>query len=103
MRYEYKPYYRRKLPHIHTLGSTLFITFRLANTIPKIVLNQWLAEKATHTNRLEHELKTEFHRRWFARFEENLHKAETGPTWLADSRIAPDRFRQPEAQGWSCL
>jgi len=88
MKYKYKPYYRRKLPHIHTPGSTLFVTFRLADAIPKVVLDQWLAEKAIRTNNLDHELKTEFHRRWFARFEEILHKAETGPTWLADSRIA---------------
>lgn len=88
MKYEYKPSYRRKLPHIHTPGSTLFITFRLAGTIPKAVLKQWLEEKRIREKRDGEELGTEFNRRWFARFEEILHRAETGPTWLADSRIA---------------
>ncbi len=46
MSYEYKQFYRRKLPHIHSPGSTLFVTFRLAGSIPKKVLQQWLAEKS---------------------------------------------------------
>lgn len=89
MSYEYKQFYRRKLPHIHSPGSTLFVTFRLADSIPKKILHQWLAEKTLRSRQpLSDETQIEFHRRWFARFEDILHKAESGPTWLADSRIA---------------
>ncbi len=89
MSYEYKQFYRRKLPHIHSPGSTLFVTFRLAGSIPKTVLQQWLAEKALLSRKTVSDvLELEFRRRWFARFEEILDKQETGPTWLADSRIA---------------
>lgn len=38
---------------------------------------------------LNHEARlTAFHRRWFLRFEEILHRADEGPTWLKDERIA---------------
>jgi putative transposase len=89
MSYEYKQYYRRKLPHIHSPGSTLFVTFRLFGSIPKAVLNKWLAEKSLRMKEtLRQETDIEFHRRWFLQFEEVLHKAETGPRWLADERVA---------------
>src|SRR5438477_10464355 len=105
MRYNYKQFYRRKLPHIHPPGATLFVTFRLSGSVPKTVLQQWKSEKQW----LEHELKrvateargTEsnealnhearliaFHRRWFLKFEDILHRADQGPTWLKDERIA---------------
>ena len=89
MKYEYKPFYRRKLPHIHSPGSTLFITFRLAGSIPQQVLQQWFAEKTLRDKQpLGSSNRADFNRRWFAQFEEILHKAESGPTWLGDSRIA---------------
>jgi hypothetical protein len=40
-------------------------------------------ELQAHTTQLR-----EFHRHWFAKYEEILHKAETGPTWLTDGRVA---------------
>lgn len=104
MRYQYKQFYRRKLPHIHPPGAVLFVTFRLAGSVPKAVLKEWKSEKQW----LEHEINrvevkareartmpalkhgarlAEFHRRWFLRFEEILHRAADGPTWLKDERI----------------
>ena len=53
MSYEYKQFYRRNLPHIHSPGATLFITFRLAGSIPKSVIRYWQAER----QRLESELE----------------------------------------------
>jgi len=93
---DYKPSYRRNLPHIQPLGATFFITFRLAGSLPRAVVKQWAAEK----RRLEQELvrltdaqerarrEREFQRRWFRYSEELLHKAQCGPTWLKDERIA---------------
>lgn len=89
MRYEYKQFYRRKLPHRHSPGSILFVTFRLADTIPKTVLRQWLAEKQLRSRKkIDGESDIEFHRRWFVQFEDILHRCETGPMWLADPRVA---------------
>jgi putative transposase len=89
MIYEYKPFYRRKLPHFHSPGSTLFITFRLADSIPKEVARRWADERSQlrGINRNDKAHK-EFNRRWFREFEDVLHKAATGPTWLADPRVA---------------
>jgi REP element-mobilizing transposase RayT len=103
--YEYKQYHRRKLPHIHSPGATLFVTFRLAGSIPQAVLRQWKAEKiwldeemqridkeATQTSRQEvinHQARLlDFHRRWFKKFEDVLHQAECGPHWLQEERLA---------------
>ena len=89
MSYEYKQFYRRKLPHIHSPGSTLFVTFRLAGSIPKKVLQQWLAEKSLLARQPStEEIELQFRRRWFARFEDILDKNATGPRWLADPQIA---------------
>ncbi|MEW5830557.1 MAG: hypothetical protein AB1846_16830 [Chloroflexota bacterium] len=43
--FSYKSTYRRNLPHIQPEGATLFITFRLANSLPKEVVERLLAEK----------------------------------------------------------
>jgi hypothetical protein len=101
----YKERTERNLPHFHPPGATLFVTFRLVDTVPKSVLRvyyaqkKWLQEETkrvaglkmeddspqlqAHAKRLQ-----EFHRHWFAKFEDILHKAETGPTWLKDECVA---------------
>ena len=97
--YEYKQFYRRTLPHIHSPGATLFVTFRLHGSIPKAVLRRWEGEKAEllriisrvpsgdeasirkpNPNVAERILA--FNRQWFAEYEDVLHRAATGPVWL---------------------
>jgi hypothetical protein len=95
--YVYKEYTERNLPHAHPPDATLFVTFRLAGTVPQSdlrlyhVQKKWLAEETkrliglrlktdspeidVHDKRLK-----EFRRRWFVKFEDILHKATTGPT-----------------------
>jgi len=53
MSFEYKQFYRRKLPHIHSPGAILFVTFRLAGSIRKTLIDQWKLEKQL----IESELK----------------------------------------------
>jgi putative transposase len=101
--YEYKQFHRRTLPHVHSPGATLFVTFRLHGSIPKTVLRQWELEKAdllkaapslADVNASEtidtvlSERFLVFNRQWFARYEEVLHEASSGPTWLKDAQIA---------------
>ena len=105
MSFEYKQFRRRKLPHIHPPGAILFVTFRLAGSIPKTVIETWKGERTwleqqlkrvsnevveseTSVTRNHQARLLEFHRRWFREFEEILHKAEHGPTWLKDERVA---------------
>jgi REP element-mobilizing transposase RayT len=101
----YKERTARRLPHFHPPDSILFVTFRLAGTIPKSMLRlynehkDWFASETKRIERLKlkadspeiqaHSNKLrEFHRQWFRKFEDILHKAETGPTWLGDDRVA---------------
>jgi len=101
----YKQFYRRKLPHIQPPNATFFVTFRLAGSVPKSVLEQWKQEKRwleAETGRVRKSADDtsleidqqqrarllDFHRRWFVKFEEALHKEESGPVWMKDARVA---------------
>lgn len=101
MSFEYKQFYRRKLPHINSPGATLFVTFRLFGSIPKTVIEQWKLERDllnAERDKLSKQpgfspadliqIQQNFHRRWFGKFEDALHLNSSGPLWLADSRIA---------------
>ena len=43
--FDYKPFYRRNLPHIQPPGATFFVTFHLAGSLPQSILKQWRSEK----------------------------------------------------------
>ena len=101
MSFEYKQFYRRKLPHVKSPGATLFVTFRLFGSIPKQVLANWQRERAElelEYNRLLKQrdvgpmelerFRKELQRRSFAKYEEALHNNSEGPHWLKDSRVA---------------
>ena len=100
--FDYKQHYGRNLPHIQPPDATLFVTFRLAGSIPQTVLDDWLQEKKllesgqrprqatsgspdTGTNAKEN---LAFQRRWFRKFEAILHASTSGPLWLKDERLA---------------
>lgn len=101
----YKERSARKLPHFHPPSATLFVSFRLVDTVPRSVLRlysaqkKWWEDETKRIGRLELQDSSpevrahakrlrQFHREWFARFEAILHKAETGPTWLKDDCAA---------------
>ncbi len=93
---DYKPHYRRNLPHIQPPSATLFVTFRLAGSLPRAALDEAAQLKAQldkdlaripgpdERRRREHE----FQRQRFARLEKHLDAAETGPTWLRAAPLA---------------
>jgi putative transposase len=93
---EYKLFYRRHLPHIQPPGATLFITFRLAGSIPTEVLQQLragadqveaiLACIPDPQERAERAYLEQ--RRLFGKWDTALDMAQSGPFWLRDSRIA---------------
>ena len=103
--FSYNQYTRRDLPHIHPQGATLFVTFRLAGSIPQPVLRQWKARRLwleeerirvsalrlkADSPELEAQEKrlAEYSRAWFVRFEEILHREEESPVWLRDEQVA---------------
>lgn len=47
------PFYTRKLPHLHPTGDTLFVTFRIANSLPKEVVLRWIEERDLEVLRLQ--------------------------------------------------
>ncbi len=103
--FDYQQFHQNHLPHIQPPEATLFVTFRLAGSVPKPVLGQWLAEKkwleeetkrvrklnqqddAPETKSHEERLLA-FRRRWFQKFEDLLHQQAHGPQWLSDARVA---------------
>lgn len=107
---DYKQFSRRHLPHINPPSSTLFVTYRLAGSIPQPLLrhykrkNELLQDELLRTRKAARydklqlvdspEIQTQieqlerFHRAWFLKFEETLDQARIGPTWLKETKVA---------------
>lgn len=101
---DYKSFTERRRPHIHPAGATLFVTYRLAGSIPQGVVRAYKAKRDWLENELTRTRKQalagqspeqteglrrveEFHREWFLKFEDALHKAKSGPMWLKDEPV----------------
>ena len=100
---EFKSFTRRHRPHITSVDCKLFLTLRLAGSIPQIILRshraklQWLEAQLEQNcalpegalqlpgwcKRLE-----QYHREWFVKTEEILHQAAHGPRWLGEAALA---------------
>jgi len=92
----WKSFYRRNLPHIQLPGCTLFITFRLAGSIPAEAAQSLIAEGrrvdaalARITDLGERKRRRSLEqRRLFGKWDAALDTAAVGPLWLGDPRIA---------------
>lgn len=89
-----REFYRRYLPHWHPKNATFFVTFRLAGSLPRVVIDQIREEfeQAAEAlfSRPPVQRTPERHRAYrlaFARLEKAL-LASRSPRWLADPRIA---------------
>ncbi len=94
--FSFKNFYRRNLPHIQPEGATLFITFRLANSLPKEVVERLKAEKEEAEKRIsqiadkrerERQLDLE-HRRLFGKWDEALDSLAYGEKYLSNPQVA---------------
>lgn len=91
----YQPFYRRHLPHIQPPGATLFITFRLKDSIPQALMEELRNERdqvargiARLSDPQERARRTYLEeRRLFGKWDAALH-ACYGPRWLQDARLA---------------
>ena len=100
--FDYKPFYRRNLPHIQPPGATFFVTFHLAGSLPQSILRQWREEKSQLEAEKSRILKlqndadlasvergvSQQTREWFRKIEKTLDDAQSGPVWLKDDQIA---------------
>jgi putative transposase len=102
---DYKQFTKRHRPHIHPPGAVLFVTYRLAGSVPQSTVRDyktrkaWLDNELNRARRVAHEddapelkkwvkrIET-FNRQWFLKFEEVLHQAEVGPMWMRDEKVA---------------
>ena len=92
----YRSYYRRNLPHYQPASSTLFVTCRLAGSLPQEVVARLRQEtefvKAQLDKLGDDALRAEeqyaAYRRAFGRFDRALDQANIGPTWLKEQAIA---------------
>jgi REP element-mobilizing transposase RayT len=92
---EPREYYRRKLPHYQPGGGTVFITFRLVNSLPLDVIREIQEEKdrlfdaarRMTPDRRDAEL-TKANKLLFARYDEALAQANYGGNLLARPEVA---------------
>ncbi|MCI0550929.1 MAG: transposase [Anaerolineae bacterium] len=83
--------YRRNLPHIHPEGYPLFITFRLADSLPTEVLAELKAQRERELNskpNLSSSERYDIERRFFKDYDNWLDRCASGPRWLEDENIA---------------
>ena len=83
----FREYYRRRLPHIQIAGSTYFVTFRLANSLPKEALEK-LAEETDRIKKLPPDQIDQEQRRWFGKFDDYLDRALCGEAFLKNEKVA---------------
>ncbi|CAN5877497.1 transposase [soil metagenome] len=94
------PSYTRKLPHLHPTGETLFVTFRIANSLPKEVVLRWAEERDLEVLRLQkahaadpQKLQEAVHnakKRSFARFDGLLDTSVPHEHRLDQAALAPE-------------
>lgn len=94
--FQYQEFYRRHLPHRQPPGGTLFVTFRLAGSIPGEVIERLNQDAqrveailSTVSDQKEREQRAyTAERRLFGQWDAALDLGQSGPMWLRDPRIA---------------
>ena len=95
---KFKIYYERNLPHIQPPGATLFLTYRLVNSIPSEMLQMVRAEAQRISEALASEPDNQEtaekvyreHIRLFGKWDAILDEAGTGPQWLSSTHVAQE-------------
>jgi len=88
--------YHRKLPPIQPAHALYFITFRLANTIPRSVLLELVEQRKNEEHLFQQQLKGvklqdalyRLHKRYFGHYDAWLDRCSHGERWLADVKVA---------------
>src|SRR5699024_643307 len=83
-----KNYYQRNLPHYQPYCGEFFITFRLANSLPKNILSKLRSE---YRQLLKEELPDgtySVQKKYFAKFDRILDQSKREKSWLKENKIA---------------
>jgi REP element-mobilizing transposase RayT len=84
-------FYRRNLPHYHLEGFPLFITFRLAGSLPVDVLAELKTQREAELRNLKNNALDERHRiekKHFSYYDDWLDQCKFGPQWLHVDSVA---------------
>ena len=89
-------YYKRNLPHYQPGNADYFVTFRLANSLPKKVIDNLKNEYSILINETEKINNLSKRKRailrngkqYFRKFDNLLDGSQTGPLWLKEEPIA---------------
>ena len=89
MKYSYK----RHLPHIQPPGGIIFVTFRLANSLPKKVMEQLKFDyssilKLSVKNKQQKRIRDTKIQKLIDRYDQHLHETSTGSFYLRKREIA---------------
>ena len=88
-------FHQRNLPHFDPQDAPYFLTFRLADSLPKAVLDRLRTELDHQLRKAEilkgsaaSEAREVAHKRFFKGFDDYLDRCETGPHWLQQPQVA---------------
>lgn len=90
-------FYQRNLPHWQPKGAEYFITFRLAGSLPKNLVKELVqARKELLSRAKKIDVNSEgfpkqellIQQKIFQKYESQLDKGATGPTWLSNESVA---------------
>lgn len=93
---DYREFYERHLPHWQPEGATLFVTCRLAGSLPRAKIAELQAQRQVQQARLAQIDDTEERNRRayqtdrhaFGQWDHALHCTTYGPHWLSEPQIA---------------
>jgi putative transposase len=89
-----RTFYRRKLPHWHPEGATIFVTWRLKDSLPKSALERieetrkLLAKEIAKPGETIDDRKVRHFKKLFALADDLLDRATDGPLWLKQASVA---------------
>ena len=91
-----KIFYRRNLPHFQPDNAIYFVTFRLANSLPKSVIDELKKENNEAIKKINLIPDVKFkdrklyhqQKRYFGKFDALLDTGSTGPLWLKEKKVA---------------
>ena len=91
---ESKLFYRRNLPHWQPPGAAIFLTWQLEGSLPRAARERLAATRtllereAARIDEDTDKRKARHSKKLFALLDQILDKAESGPLWLKEERIA---------------
>ncbi len=81
--------YRRNLPHIHPENTPIFITFRLANSLPVEIIESLRKERdAAKKKAANQSERYNADKEYFEHYDDWLDRIENTPRWLNQEEIA---------------